>query len=149
MRRIKTSILILTLLLTSIPINAFAVSPDKLPVKVSSEQWSLEIGKPDSPDSNNNKSRDTNLYNLYSMDLNNIGNKNIKLIRIEAFRDDPKLKSDIELFTIESDKLLTPTFHHNNFPLLNGAKLKVIVTWTVDQNGDSERKYQDRFIFDN
>ncbi|MBT2688347.1 hypothetical protein J7I93_09150 [Bacillus sp. ISL-47] len=149
MKKLKTSILIIVLSLTLVPVNSFAVSPEKLPVKMSSKQWSLQIGRPDNMNPELNRSKNPNIFNFFSMDLKNIGDKNIKLVRIEAYRDDPDVESDIELFTIENIESITPSFHHHNFPLLNGAKLKVIVTWTIDNKGQNERKFQDRFIFDN
>ncbi|MFS0605273.1 hypothetical protein [Peribacillus frigoritolerans] len=148
MKKVQISILITVLFLTLAPINSFASSLENLPRKLSTNQWSVEIGKPDSPNRHDNKSDNPELYNVYSMDIKNIGDKNVKLVRVEAYRDDPNSQTAFELFTTESDKNLTPSFHHNNFPLFTKAtKLIVTVTWTKESGDKYPRKFQEHFFF--
>ncbi|GGP16406.1 hypothetical protein [Oceanobacillus neutriphilus] len=131
------------------PISGVASALEKLPSSDKTDQWEIMIDKP----KNEDVEPKPDVYNMYSMDVQYIGDEDIKLERIEAYRDDPSSSYDFELFTIadtddfEIDKnSKQPVFNHQNFPLSVQAKeLKVIVTWT--NKGDSDRKYREEFIF--
>lgn len=147
MKKLILSLLTTTFLL--VPINSLAATLKKLPSSESSNQWKVVIGKPDNPGFN--KSTNPDLYNLFSMDIKNIGDKNIKLIRIEAYRNEPNSTKEYELFTIENDTNdMHPSFHHHNFPMYTKAtELKVILTWT-DNSKESEykRRFREQFVFE-
>lgn len=68
------------------------------------------------------------------MDLKYIGDEDIVIVKVETYRDDPRLSSDFELFTVEEKELeLRPAFQHQNFPLsAQATKLKGIVNWTKE-----------------
>lgn len=149
MRKIQFALLLVVLLLTMLPANSFALSPEKLPVKMASKHWSLLVGKADHPDSELNRSKKPALYHFYSMDIKNNSEDKINCVRIEAYRDDPKIDSDVELFTINCTESSASSFHHQNFPLMNGSKLKVVVTYTMEKNTKTGRKYQDHFMIEN
>ena len=150
MKRFTLQLSLVSFCLTFVPINSFAETLEKLPATETSDQWEVVIGKPDTDDPNLNKSDNPDLYNVYSMVINNISNKdNVELVRIEVYRDHPKLSKEYELFTTNYDEknLLEPTLHHHNFPLYTKAtKLKVIVTWT-EKNDQSDRRYKEQFVF--
>ncbi|WP_141432464.1 hypothetical protein [Bacillus sp. 03113] len=148
LRKLKLLIVPFSILLTFSHISTLASSLGRLPSSIASDQWNVIIGKADSENQKENKSDRPDIYNVYSMDIKNIGDKNVNLVRIEAYRDEPNIKTEYELFTTESNRLLTPSFHHNNFPLSTKAtKLKVVVTWTKEDRKNSQRKYQEEFIF--
>lgn len=84
------------------------------------------------------------------MGIKYIGNDDINIERVEAYRDDPKSSLDFELFTvdfeIEKGKNVEPSFQHQNFPLSTQAKqLKIIITWT--KKDDSSRSFREEFVF--
>lgn len=134
MKKLTVSLLFLTLLITLSSINSLAASLKELPATKSSEQWEVVIGKTDSHNSKANKSDRPDLYNVYSMDIKYIRDKNINLVRVEAYRDEPNSNTDYELF------------HHHNFPIYTKAKkLKVIVTWS-EKNDNSKRKYRTVYL---
>ncbi|MDQ0229225.1 hypothetical protein [Metabacillus malikii] len=151
MKKIVTYTLFAFLLLTLIPSNCLATTLDKIPVKKSSNQWEVVIGKPDNEDPKANISDKPELYKFYSLNIKNIGDEYIELVRIEAFRDEPNINTEYELFTVESEpnKNLYPPFHHSNFPLYTKAKeLKVVVTWIKEgDNPSNQRKYREQFVF--
>lgn len=149
MKKLIFSLLSTALLLT--PINSLAATLDELPSTESSNQWKVVIGKPDNEPPEFNKSTKPDLYNLYSMDIENIGDKNINLIKIEVYRNEPNSTKDYELFTVEDDDIhrndIGPSFHHHNFPMYTKAtKLKVILTWA--DSSKSERKFREEFVFE-
>ncbi|WP_088087985.1 hypothetical protein [Bacillus sp. OV166] len=92
----------------------------------------MVVGKAASNDPNLNKSTKPELYNVYSLDIKNIGDKDNKMVRVEAYRDEPNSTTQFELFTVDYEHdNLNPSFQHQNFPLYTKAtELKVIVTWT-------------------
>ncbi|NRG44216.1 hypothetical protein HRF87_05495 [Bacillus sp. CRN 9] len=147
------AILFIAVLSFSATINTYAKTLEKLPVSKTSKQWNVEINEPDNyEDPDSNKSDNPDLYNMYSMRINNIGKDKVELVRIEAYRDEPRSSVEYELFTedYEGDKTALPMFHHSNFPLYTKAKeLKVIVTWT-EKNDKSKfkRKYREQFTFE-
>lgn len=108
------------------------------------------ISNPDSSDPEANKSK-PGVFNVYSMDIKNIGGKNVKNVRVEAFRDAPNKVTKYELFTAEEKNLLQHgSFHHQNFPIsINAKELIVIITWS-EKGIDSkhERKYKEQFVFE-
>lgn len=131
------------------PISGIASALEKLPSSEKTDQWEILIDKP----KNEDVEPKPDVYNMYSMDVQYIGDEDIKLERVEAYRDDPNSSYDFELFTvadmddIKFDKnSKQPIFSHHNFPFSVQAKeLKVIITWTNE--GDSARKYREEFIF--
>lgn len=134
---------ILALLL--FPINGIASSLDKLPSFKTSNQWEVVIDKPDNNDIESNP-----VFNVYSMDIIRNGDEDIKILRVEAYRDEPNSLTDFELFTVnyekEKDMDLQPSFHHQNFPISAKAKnLKVIITWK--KPSDSSRLFKEEFVF--
>jgi hypothetical protein len=150
MKKLAILLLSLTLLVTFAPNTTLAATLENLPSTESSKQWEVIVDNADSDDPNFNKSTKPDLYNVYSMDIKNIGDENVKSLRIEAYRNDPNLKTEYELFTAEDEenKLLTPSFHHN-FPLSSKAtNLKVFITWTKkSRNNIYQRKYREVFVF--
>ncbi|PUB08212.1 hypothetical protein [Paenisporosarcina sp. OV554] len=139
MKKLKIFLLSILLLTTLPPINTFATTLEKLPLSVSSEQWSVVIGEPE-----NDKSK-AGVYNVYSMEVKNIGDENINLVSVEAYRDEPKSPTEFELFTFTADLNMQPYFQHTNFPIsVEASKLKVTITWTGKSDN---RKYRETFIF--
>jgi hypothetical protein len=118
----------------------------QLPITKSSENWSVKIGKSNSPNENENKPR-AGVFDKYSMTIDKKGNKDIKDLRIEAVRDEPEKNTMSRLWEVEGKLLLgggTP-FHFDSFPIsVKARKLEVIITWSYE--GDSHF-YQERFIF--
>lgn len=143
--------LLFTALLILAPKNSWAASLNKLPSTEYSEQWKVVIAKGDHEDPNLNKSDKPDLYNVYSMDIKNIGNENVKLVRVEAYRNEPNSTKEFELFTAdyEQGESSNPSFHHSNFSLYNKAtKLKVMITWTdTSDTSKYPRKFREQFIF--
>lgn len=151
MKKIKISLLCISLLVILTPINTLAATLEKLPSTESSKHWKVVIAKGDHEDPKLNKSDKPDLYNVYSMDIKNIGDENVKLVTVEAYRDEPNSSKEYELFTTDyrEDKPFEPSFHHHNFPLYTKAtELKVIVTWT-DKSDKSkyQRKFREEFVF--
>ncbi|ASK63947.1 hypothetical protein CFK37_18175 [Virgibacillus phasianinus] len=141
-----TKILILILILTLfIPIQTMASSLEKLPASETSTQWEVVI---DHPESDEVKPK-PGVYNMYSMDIKYVGDENIKLVRVEAYRDEPNSPIEYELFTADYEEMdgnFEPSFHHQNFPFSAQAKkLKVIITWKKDRN--NSRSFRDVFVF--
>jgi hypothetical protein len=132
--------------LSSYPENIFATKFEKLPMVENSEQWEVVLGKPDSHDKMANKSK-PGYFNVYSMDIKNVGDKDVNIVRVEAYRDQPNSMTEYELFT--ADGLSQDSFHHMNFPLYSKAKkLNVIVTWTkISDTNAHKRKYREQFVF--
>lgn len=93
MKFIRTTTLLCILAFSFAPINASASSLGHLPSTEKSNQWEVIIDKPKSDDL---KSK-PDVYNVYSMDIRYIGNEDIKIERVEAYRDDPSSSSDFEL----------------------------------------------------
>jgi hypothetical protein len=122
---------------------------ENLPRTLETKQWKVSVGKPDLSDKKLNKSIRPALYNVYSLDIKNIGEENIELVRVEGYKNLPKSASTFyELFTVEYDegKPLEPSFHHSNFPLdTKATALMVSVTWK-NKNND-QRKIKEQFIF--
>ncbi|WP_085994188.1 hypothetical protein [Oceanobacillus senegalensis] len=86
------------------------------------------------------------------MAIKYIGNEDIKIERVEVYRDDPSSSYEFELFTATGDGLEIeknsdyPSISHQNFPISTQAKkLKVIVTW--EKEGKESRKYREEFVF--
>lgn len=145
MKFIRTITLLCILTFSFAPMNVFASSLEYLPSTEKSNQWEVII---DEPKSDELKSK-PDVYNVYSMDIKYIGNDDIKIERVEAYRDDPNLSSDFELFTenfeVEKGKAIEPSFKHQNFPISTQAKqLKVIITWTKKEDG---RRFRKEFVF--
>jgi hypothetical protein len=140
--------IIITLIL--VPINSLAATLQNLPSKESSKQWEVVVGKADSSDPKLNKSKKPDLYNVYSLNIKNIGEEDIKMVKVEAYRGEPNSATQFELFTVDYEQdSLKSSFHHQNFPLYTKAtQLNVIVTWTKksDKN-DHPRKYRELFVF--
>ena len=149
MKLIKVSIICTILSLLLFPSNSAALSLEQLPSSKSSNEWEVVIDRPKSDDLESKP----DVYNIYSMNIEYIGNKDVKLERVEAFRDDPSLSYDIELFTVdcerdakETNMNIEPSFRHQNFPISTKAtNLKVIVTWTKKVEGS--RSFRKEFIF--
>ena len=151
MIRLTLSLLSLAVILTLIPLNSSAATLKNIPSKEYSKQWEVVVGKADSDEPKLNKSSKPDLYSVFSLDVKNIGDENIKLIRVEAYRDEPNSTTQYELFTVdyEDEQALYPSFHHHNFPLYTKAKeLKVIITWTKkSEKNDHQRKFREQFVF--
>jgi hypothetical protein len=127
--------------------NGMASTLDKLPSSQSSKQWSVVIGKPDAEKPEFNKSK-PDVFNVYSMDIKSISKNDIKLLRVEAYRNERHSKTEFELFTIEENMDLKPSFHHHNFPLAaNAEMLTVIITWSKNGDNKHNRKYREQFVF--
>lgn len=139
MKELKVFLLFVLLFTTLTPIKTFATTLEKLPVAVSSEQWSVIIGEPE------NDSSKAGVYNVYSMEIKNIGDENINLVSVEAYRDEPNSPTEFELFTFNADLNTQPYFQHTNFPIaIEASKLSVTITWTGKSDN---RKYRETFIF--
>ncbi|WP_040982786.1 hypothetical protein [Oceanobacillus jeddahense] len=129
------------------PASGMATSLENLPSSEASDQWEVNIDTP----KNNDFETKPDIYNIFSMDIKYTGDKDIKLDRVEAYRDDPSSSYDFELFTVNDDLEFEknkeqPVFSHQNFPLsIQSTELKVIVTWS--DKDDSSRKYKEEFIF--
>ncbi|MEH7384413.1 hypothetical protein V7147_03215 [Bacillus sp. JJ1521] len=149
MKKITSFLFITLLLISSVPSIGVAASLNKLSAKEVSKQWEVVVGKPDNEDPKANISDKPDLYNVYSLDIKNIGDDNIELVRVEAYRNEPNTSFEYELFTVENDapkKNLYPSFHHTNFPLYAKAtELKIVVTWT--KKHDQHRKLREQFVF--
>ncbi|MGJ7912338.1 hypothetical protein [Neobacillus sp. LXY-1] len=150
MKKPTNLLLSMIIALILVPINSLAATLQNLPSKESSKQWEVIVGKADSDDTKLNKSTKPDLYNVYSLNIKNIGDKDIKMVKVEAYRDEPNSTTQYELFTVDYEhNSLEKPFHHQNFPLYTKAtQLKVIVTWTKksDKN-DYPRKYSEQFVF--
>lgn len=149
MKVIKVFLLFTTILSFFLfPISGMASSLDKLPSSETSDQWEVIVDKP----KNNDVEPKPDTYNIYSMDVRYIGDEDIKLESVEAYRDDPNSSYDFELFTFTNEGDLEidkdneqPLVSHQNFPLsIQATELKVIITWTGE--GEDSRKYREEFI---
>jgi hypothetical protein len=145
--KIAKFLITVVLLVTSFPVDTFAASMEKVPALESSKQWNVAIGKPDSDDPRATQSK-PGYFNVYSMDIKNVGDKDVKIVRVEAYRNEPHSTTEYELFT--SDGLNQDSFHHMNFPLpIKATKLNVIVTWTKKSDTSKhQRKYREQFVFE-
>jgi hypothetical protein len=128
------------------PEKTYAIEFNKLSKVENSKQWEVVIGKPDSHDKMANKSK-PGYFNVYSMDIKNVGEKDVNIVRVEAYRDQPNSTTEYELFT--ADGLNQDSFHHMNFPLYSKSnKLNVIVIWTKASDTNAhKRKYREQFVF--
>jgi hypothetical protein len=126
------------------PENTNAANFEPLPKVEHSKQWEVVINKPDSKVAN--KLKPVN-FNVYSMHIKNVGKKDVNIVRVEAYRDQPNTTTEYELFTF--DGLNQDSFHHMNFPLYSKAnQLNVIVTWTkISDTNEHKRKYREQFVF--
>lgn len=147
MKFIKAFILTTILSFLLFPISGMASSLEKLPSSEASNQWEVVIDKPKS----NEVKPKPDVYNIYSMAIKYIGNEDIKIERVEMYRDEPSSSYDFEIFTatdgLEIEKNSEhPVISHQNFPISTQAtKLKVIVTWTME--GKDSRNYREEFFF--
>ena len=66
------------------PISGIASSLEELPSSESSGQWEVLIDKP----KNNDLDPKPDVYNIYSMDVKYIGDEDIKLDRVEVYREE-------------------------------------------------------------
>lgn len=138
----------LTILLTGIvPKNTLALTVDNLPIKQSSQLWTVVLGKPDSKHPNANKSPQ-DVFNLYSLDIKSMTNKNIKNVHIEAFRNEPNTNTMFELFTVTGKnhpKHYGTIVHRHIFPVsANSNNIEVTITWS--EKG-LNKKYRETFVF--
>ena len=149
MRNIKISVLSIILLIIFAPLNTRAEQFEQFSSKETSKQWNVVIEKSISDNSKHNPLKKDGLYNLYNMSITNIGDKNVRLTRIEAYSDVPKKENELFTFDDEKDKLLnSSSFFQQTFPLHSkSTKMKVIVTWTDNNKSNQQRKYKEEFIF--
>ncbi|UPG63871.1 hypothetical protein [Metabacillus endolithicus] len=87
------TLLLLLIVTTSLETNALTF--DELPVKQSSKQWSVQIGKAE-------KGKDLakpvkGKFHTYSIDVSNIG-KDVYSVEINMFRNEPNSKTKYSLF---------------------------------------------------
>lgn len=145
MKIIKVFTLSTILSILIFPLSSIASPLDQLPSSKLSKNWEVVIDKPKS----NELPPKPNVYNLYSMDIKYISDEDIKMERVEAYRDEPGSSTDFELFTsnLGNEKNVDQqSFHHQNFPIsVKANNLKVIVTWA--KKDDSSRKFKEEFIF--
>ena len=146
MKFVKVSIICTILSILLFPLNGVASLQEQLPSLKSSKVWEVVIDK---PKSNEIKSKPNDVYNIYSMDIKYVGNENIKIERVEAYRDDPSSSFDFELFTADLESVKNSGqqyFRHQNFPISKQAtNLKVFVTWT--KTDDNSRSFREEFNF--
>lgn len=148
MKFIKAFILITILSFLLFPTSGMASTLEKLPSSEKSNEWEIVIDKP----KNNEVKPKPDVYNIYSMAIKYIGNEDIKIERVEMYRNDPSSSYDFELLNASGDDLEIeknsehPVISHQNFPISTEAtKLNVIVTWTKE--GKESRKYKEEFTF--
>ncbi|MFD1445110.1 hypothetical protein [Oceanobacillus profundus] len=149
MKFIKVFILTTLLSFLLFPTSGMASTLEKLPLSEKSNEWEIVIDKP----KNNEVKPKPDVYNIYSMAIKYIGNEDIKIERVEMYRNDPSSSYDFELLTASGDDLEVleknsdhPVISHQNFLISTEAtKLKVIVTWKNE--GKESRKYKEEFIF--
>jgi hypothetical protein len=146
----KTLMLLLSiaLFISLIPMNTHAANLNKLPSVQSSRQWSVEIGKAETNQPELIQSK-PGVYNVYSMDVKYVGKEEIKIVNIEAYRNEPRTSTEFELFTVKDIRLQQPLFHHSNFPISTKAtKLTVILTWSKKSDTSTfPRTYKEQFVF--
>jgi hypothetical protein len=148
MKKLKTFLLTVLILLAPLPSSAFAESLEKLPTIQSTQQWKVVINKPDAKDAKLNQSK-PGVYNVYSLDIQPIGDKDVHLVRVETYRPQPNSRTAYELFTFEGDKNVQPSFHHQNFPVdIHATNIIVMITWTYKTNDiQPQRKFKENFVF--
>ncbi|WP_339229830.1 hypothetical protein NSQ77_06910 [Oceanobacillus sp. FSL K6-2867] len=151
MKFIKVFILTTILSFLLFPTNGMASTLEILPSSEKSNEWEIVIDKP----KNNEVKSKPDVYNIYSMAIKYIGNEDIKIERVEMYRNDPSSSYDFELLTASGDDLELevleknsdhPVISHQNFLISTEAtNLKVIVTWKKE--GKESRKYREEFNF--
>jgi hypothetical protein len=142
-------LVLMSVLLFLAPYNTSAATLEKLPSAETTKNWKVVVGKPDTNNPKLNKSTNPDLYNVFSLDIKNVSDEKIKLEKVEAYREEPKLDTQYELFTAElnKEKYSSNNFHFQNFGLSKKSSyLKVVVTWTKEDD-NTERKYREEFIF--
>ncbi|MEY2196811.1 hypothetical protein AB7942_29480 [Neobacillus sp. BF23-41] len=131
------------------PLNTRAVQFEQFSSKETSKQWNVVIEKSISDNSKHNPLKKDGLYNLYNIGITNIGDKNVRLTRIEAYSDVQKKENELFTFDDKKDNMLnSSSFFQQTFPLHSkSTKMKVIVTWTDNNKSNQQRKYKEEFIF--
>lgn len=158
----KSLLAICTLFLLTIfstTIETKALTFDKLPVKQTSKQWSVQIDKADQ--GKGLAKPEKGKFHTYSIDVNNIG-KDIFSVEINMFRNEPNSKTKFSLFSCpdgnecnkdhyelakSSAKLMNNGIPHHgaNFLLAEKAtELEVEIIWTEDSSG---RPLKETFTF--
>lgn len=151
MFRMKSAIfLCFTLVIGSVfPLDALAFSVEKLPVKQSSQLWTVELGAGSAQYSNRQKPKGTD-FNVYSLDIRSKSDAAIEMqnVQIEAFRNQPNTHIQYELFTKNAHKDVRnhgSIIHHHIFPVsANSNEIEVTITWS--KHGE-HKKYKETFIF--
>jgi hypothetical protein len=131
------------------PVNSSAATLENLPSAETTKNWKVVVGEPDTNNPKLNKSTNPDLYNIFSLDIKHVRDEKIKLVKVEAYREEPKLNTEYELFTAElnKEKYSSNNFHFQNFGLSKKSSyLKVVVTWTKEDD-HTNRKYREEFIF--
>ncbi|KRD89908.1 hypothetical protein ASE51_04665 [Bacillus sp. Root147] len=121
-------------------IHVSALSIEKLPMKKSSEQWSVELTKASMTGDNQLKWKN-NVYHTYGLTVENIG-KDVERVQVQAFRHEGKNKAKYSLFSpIERSNLSKSgqRFRYANFAVPGkAAGLDIMINWTDEQGNHQE-----------
>lgn len=79
-------------------IHVSALSIEKLPMKKSSEQWSVELTKASMTGDNQLKWKN-NVYHTYGLTVENIG-KDVERVQVQAFRHEGKIRRNTACFLL-------------------------------------------------
>ncbi|MED1471231.1 hypothetical protein [Bacillus salipaludis] len=155
-----TTFALILLFLISIALETEALSFNKLPIKHSSMQWSVEVAEPGHGKELAKSKKGK--FNTYSLEVHNIGKK-VNSVEVFMYRNEPNSTTKFSLFgcpngedciegrfeqAISLAKQLNKgkPFRFENFPLADKAtELEVEVIWT--QKGQEGRPLKETFTF--
>ncbi|OIK06056.1 hypothetical protein BIV60_27420 [Bacillus sp. MUM 116] len=140
-----TTLALILLFVISIAIETQALSFNKLPIKHSSKQWSVEVAEPGH--GKELVKSEKGKFNTYSLEIHNIG-KDVKSVEVFMYRNEPNSTTKYSLFgcpdgedctegRVEHANFLAKQlnkgipYRFENFPLAHKAtELEVEIIWT-------------------
>lgn len=155
-----TTFALILLFLISIALETEALSFNKLPIKHTSKQWSVEVAEPGH--GKGLVKSEKGKFNTYSLEIHKIG-KDVKSVEVFMYRNEPNSTTKFSLFGCPDGKDCTEDrveharflakqlnkgkpYRFENFPLANKAtELEVEIIWT--QKGQEGRPLKETFTF--
>ncbi|EOP73165.1 hypothetical protein KOW_00575 [Bacillus cereus VDM006] len=154
MRKIISFLLLL--LCTIMTNQAYAYSPQSLPISQNSKQWKVNIDEVKKTDKNMLPPK-KGVFHTYHFSVQNIGKDEVYNVQVEVFRNESNTETKYELFSLKEARLESGKtgFEHANFPVsVKTSEVDVMITWQEHpframRNGQKVegRKFKEHFVF--
>ncbi|MGG3523544.1 hypothetical protein ABES33_27895 [Bacillus pseudomycoides] len=154
MRKIISFLLLL--LCTIMTNQAYAYSPQSLPISQNSKQWKVNIDEVKKTDKNMLQPK-KDVFHTYHFSVQNIGKDEVYNVQVEVFRNESNTETKYELFSLKEARLTSGKtgFEHVNFPVsVKTNEVDVMITWQEHpframRNGQKVegRKFKEHFVF--